>query len=52
MLADPYITKRALSVKRLIEYGLLRDSLGRRLVPLDLEEAERRLKEREKEEIQ
>lgn len=37
---------RIRSVQRLLEYGLLRDAEGRRLVPLDPAEAERRLKER------
>ncbi len=34
------------SVRRLLEYGLLRDGEGRKLVPLGYAEAERRLKER------
>lgn len=34
------------SVRKLIEYGLLRDATGRKLVRLDYADAERKLKER------
>ena len=37
---------RAEKIKRLLDYGLLRDAEGRTLVRLEFEEAERRLKER------
>lgn len=36
------------AIKQLLEMGLLHDSEGRKLVQLDYEEAERRLKERER----
>lgn len=37
---------RARSIKRLLEHGLLRDHMGRKLVPADPLEIERKLKER------
>lgn len=46
MIAGAAWESKRKSIIRLLEYGLLRDSDARKLVQLDYEEVERRLKER------